>query len=345
MFLTTVNYSFSTLVKRLAASAILLSSLLVVANASAQYTEVRRLGTSQAICKGGIETGAELQAFFANNPDKVKSILSDAGWSGDDQILFDAISNGDFTEKKYEPGTTFIWMSAMRKGKAVSLPNRIWAGKEAFDGFEVNVVSQGVNYQMVIPHACCNLSLAATSAVVEKVVEAPKPAPVPAPVVAAPVVEKAAKVIPFIAPFIGSESLMRYETRWAMDMDDSSGLVGVRAGVKYAIGKGLYLVPTLGLFTRTSVNDGIDYPEEGASLDLGIEKYVSEKIFVGAGVGAWNIDDSDFRQSSVFLNAGGDINKATEWFLELRGIDSDNVDGKDGYSDNHAYNAGVRFKF
>lgn len=340
MFLTTFNnYSFSSLARKLITSAIILSSLLVVANASAQYTEVRRFGTSQAICKGGIETGAELQAFFANNPDKVKSILNHAGWSGDPQVLFDAIASGDFTENKYAPGTTFEWMSAMRNGQAVSLPKRVWAGKDAFDGFEVNVVSQSVNYQMIIPHLCCNLSLAKASKIVENV----QPTPVPAPVVAS--APAAAKVIPFLAPFIGAESLMRYETRWAMDMNDSSGLFGLRGGIKYAIGKGLYLVPALGIFSRTSVNEGIEYPEEGASLDLGIEKYVSKSMFLGAGVGAWNVDDSDYRQSSIFLNAGGDISQATEWFLELRGIDSDNVDGKDGMSDNHAYNAGLRYKF
>ena len=166
-----------------------------------------------------------------------------------------------------------------------------------------------------------------------------------APIAAAPIAKKAAGIIPFIAPFIGTETLMRYETRWEMDMRDSSGLVGLRAGAKFPIAKSLYLVPAVGIFSRTSVNEGIDFPEEGASIDLGIEKYVSETFFVGAGVGIWNVDDSEFDQESFFINAGGDISKSTEWFVEARGIESDNVDGKDGFSDNHAYNAGVRFKF
>lgn len=346
MFSKTVNYSFSTLAKSFIVSVFLLSSVFVAANVSAQqYKEVFRLGTSEAICRGGIKTGAELQAFFANNPDKVKSILNHAGWTGDDQLLFDAIAAGDFVEKKYGKGTTFQWMSGMKKGKAVSLPNRIWAGKEAFDGFEVNIVSQGFNYQMVIPHDCCNLSLASTTAIPAPApVTAPAPAPAPVPA-AAPVIEKASKFIPFIAPFIGSESLQRFEAVWETEVGDSSGIVGLRAGVKYDLGKGWFLVPAVGVFTRTSINDGVDFPEEGASIDLGVEKYVAEKFFVGAGVGAWNIDDSDFRQGSVFINAGGDISKAAEWFVELRGIDSDAANGRDGFSDNKAYNAGVRFKF
>ena len=350
MFLKTVNYSFSSLVKTLTVSTILVSSIFIAANVSAQeYTKVRRLGTSEAICRGGIKTGAELQAFFANSPDTVKSILNHAGWTGDDQLLFNAIASGNFVEKKYAPGTTFQWMSGVKKGKAVSLPNRVWAGKEAFDGFEVNIVSEGVNYQMVIPHDCCNLSLATTTPI-KVAAPAPKPAPVPVPVpekIEVPVASTTpSKVIPFIAPFIGAESLQRFEERWEEEVGDSSGIIGVRAGVKYAIGKSLYLVPAVGVFTRTSINDGIDFPDEGISLDLGIEKYISKNIFIGAGVGVWNIDDSDFREDSVFVNAGGDITKSTEWFVELRGIDADTLDGtNDGFSDNHAYSAGIRFKF
>ncbi|MGH1543685.1 MAG: hypothetical protein ACRBHB_25010 [Arenicella sp.] len=395
----------SRMMKPVIAVAMVLTSFVAISSASAQYTEVRRLGTSEAICKPGIETRAELQAFFANNPDVVKAILQDADWQGDPQQLMDAIAAGDFSETSYEPGTTFEWMSSRKKGVPTALPRRIWAGKEAFEGFEVNLTSSCTNYQMVIPKACCNLSLATTSKVevapvltttvdgdsmtvcsdpgskvtltgpdgvakeltldekgcwtgtelpagdyaansVGECGVADSSAVIAAPAVAAAVLPaKKSGLIPFIAPFVGTETLMRYETMWAMDMRDASGLVGLRGGVKVPLGKDFYLVPALGIMNRTSINEGIDYPDNGVSLDLGVEKYVTNSIFIGAGFGMWDVDDSDFREESFFINAGGTVTKSTEWFVEARGIDSDNPDGKDGFSDNHAYNAGIRFLF
>ena len=156
---------------------------------------------------------------------------------------------------------------------------------------------------------------------------------------------KAAGILPFIAPFIGSETLMRYETSWDMDMRDASGIVGLRGGVKVPLGNDFSLVPALGIQHRTSVNEGNVYPDEGVNIDLGVEKYLTENFFIGAGVGLWDVDDSDYREESVFINIGGGLSESLEWFAEARGIDSENVDGHDGFGDNKAYNAGVRFLF
>ena len=58
-----------------------------------------------------------------------------------------------------------------------------------------------------------------------------------------------------------------------------------------------------------------------------------------------DINDSDFRDGSIFINAGGSITPATEWFIEARGIDSDNPDGNDAVDDNRSFNAGIRLLF
>ena len=106
----------------------------------------------------------------------------------------------------------------------------------------------------------------------------------------------------------------------------------------------MWLVPQLGIHHRTGVNEGNEYPDEGISLDIGIEKFVSNYLFIGAGVGIWDLDDSDFRQESIFVNLGGKISPAMEWFLEARGIGSDS-EVSDSFSDNHLYAAGIRFLF
>ena len=33
-----------------------------------EYKKITRLGTSQSVCTGGVETAAELQEYFAQNP-------------------------------------------------------------------------------------------------------------------------------------------------------------------------------------------------------------------------------------------------------------------------------------
>lgn len=384
------------------AALIILATGAIQANAADGYKEVRRLGTSQAICKPGVETPAELQAYFAENPDAARAILQDANWEGDPQVVLDAIAEGRFTEKSYQPGTKLEWMGLRDKsGAAKAGPKRIWAGKEAFIGYELEVVHGCNAYQMVIPKACCNLSLASVSKVevapklttsvngdsmtvcsdpgAKVMLTGPDGASKELPLdsngcwtgealaegsysldataecgvaaatatIAAAVVPPAPapkKFIPFIAPYIGTETLMRYEAHWDMDMRDSSGIVGLRGGFKYALGKDLWLVPQLGIQHRTGVNEGNTYPDEGISLDVGIEKFVTDYFFIGAGIGIWDLDDSDFREESVFVNFGGKITPAMEWFLEARGIDSDS-EVSDSFSDNHLYAAGIRFLF
>ena len=129
------------------------------------YEAFSVLGTSQAMCKPGIETGDQLQAFFRDNPDLVNQVLSDANWQGNPDDLFNAIAAGEFSENLYDRGSKFDWTGYKVKGKGVAKPLRIWAGEQPFRGFEVNVTSQCGVHKIVIPHACCNLSLMGTTEV------------------------------------------------------------------------------------------------------------------------------------------------------------------------------------
>ncbi len=130
-----------------------------------EYKVFSVLGTSEAVCKPGIETREQLQDFFANDKETVDAILADANWEGDSELLHQAIAAGNFSERFYEKGTTFHWTSSKKKGVPTALPNRIWGGEEAFKGFEANIESGCNVHQIVIPHACCNVSLASVTPV------------------------------------------------------------------------------------------------------------------------------------------------------------------------------------
>ena len=125
-----------------------------------EYQPFTRLGTSEAVCKPGIETREDLQSFFATNPEIVNEILTSADWSGDSASIFEAIKSGDFTEKNYQPGNKFEWTSSKKKGVGTALAHRVWQGDYAFEGFELNIESNCKVHKLVIPKACCNLSLA-----------------------------------------------------------------------------------------------------------------------------------------------------------------------------------------
>lgn len=313
-----------------------------------EYKKITRLGTSQSVCEGGVETAAQLQTFFANNPDKIRSILADSGWSGDADALLAAVANGEMTEKAFPVGTKLAWMGSKKNGKYVALPYREWAGKQSFAGFELNLKDSCRVYELAIPKACCNVSLISVSDDTSAEC-APKPVAV-APVEVAPVVvdepvakESSLSLVPFFGAFVGTETRPRFETAWQMDMRDSSGLVGLKAGLLKPLNEKTSLSGVLSYYDRNGINGGNVYPENNFAIDFGIERKLSERAFIGGGIGAWNVDDSDFRDTSVYGLVGGDIGKSKlQWFLEGRVFDSDSQN-HDSISDNKMVSAGIRY--
>ena len=318
--------------KKTVAHLIVASSLIASADAFAKYKEVHRLGTSEAICKGGVKNAAEFQAWTAANKNTITSILSTTKLAGKADVIVATIARGEFTEKEYNPGTTFKWMAANKKGVPTALRNRIWAGKEAFIGYEMFVEIDGSRYEIVIPKICCNFALAAI-----ETVDAPEPEPEPAPVVAPtpepqpepepepepkPVAKKKG-ITPFIGITAGSESIERFEPSWDSFVQDSSGFIGINAGLKIPVGGGWSLVPSIGVIDRNGINDGNVFPETTINLDFGVQKQFTKRFFAGAGVGVWNVDESDFREGSLYINGGLSITKNIDWISEARYIDAD----------------------
>lgn len=123
-----------------------------------EYTDIKRLGTSQALCEP-ITTRAELQDWFRNNRATVLAVLRDANWEGNPEDLFRAVANGEFSETRVPVGTRMLWMG--RQVEGVPNASRLvrWAGDQPIVAFELEITSNGKIYDMIIPKVCCNLSL------------------------------------------------------------------------------------------------------------------------------------------------------------------------------------------
>ena len=313
-----------------------------------QYTNWNRIGTNQAVCLGGIENADQLRDFFAKNPGAARDIVASSGWAGSATDLLNAIANGQLIERTYDIGSRFAWTSAKVRGQYVAKPYRQWAGKAPFEAFQVNVSSGCQIYHIAIPKACCNVSLVSSRPDNSPACRPPEPVVVaPAPV-AEPAPEpkparKALALIPFVGALVGSETRARFEPVWSEDVRDTSGIAGLKAGLLKEVGPRTAVFGQITAVTRDGVNEFNEFPDESLALDIGVDRYLSEKIFVGGGVGVYDIDDSDVSEASVFGHVGGDIGKSNfQWLVEGRVFDSDS-ETIDSINDNKLISVGVRY--
>ena len=98
-----------------------------------EYTEFRRLGTSNAVFKPGPQNGDDLRRMFRENRADYEKVLNDANWPGDHDDLFNAVENGSFSEAQYPVGHTFEWMAVRKRGIVQPTGRLRWAGSEPFE--------------------------------------------------------------------------------------------------------------------------------------------------------------------------------------------------------------------
>ena len=309
-----------------------------------EYTKIKRLGTSQSVCVGGVETPAQLQAFFANNPSAAREIFADAGWSGNADDFLAAVAAGEIAETSYPVGTKLAWMGAKVNGQNVANPRREWAGAEPFEAFRMDVSSNCNVYHLAIPKSCCNISLVSVSPdTTSAQCKEPEPvAPAPTPV-AAP--EPSSGFIPYVGAFIGEETRARFSTLSQLDVVDSATIVGIRAGLMREISDRASLFGQISYFERHGVDSTNVYPDDNLGLDFGLDYKVSPYIFIGGGIGVWNFDSGDFRDASLFGHIGGDFARSNfQWFIEGRIFNSDSEQFSNP-SDNNMLSGGIRYLF
>jgi hypothetical protein len=136
-------------------------ALVASSSTAQQYTDIRRLGTSNAISKPGPKNGDELKRIFQRNRADYEKVLRDANWPGNPEDLFRAVESGSFTEAKYPVGHTFEWMAVKKRGVAQPTGPIRWAGSDPFEAFEIRFESNGKAHRFLIPKACGNLALVA----------------------------------------------------------------------------------------------------------------------------------------------------------------------------------------
>ena len=129
------------LTKRTVCSISLISLLVLGAQtvSAQEYKKITRLGTSQSMCAGGVETLEQLQEYVRNNPEAFANVVANSGSSVSAQAVADAVLAGNVTETSFPVGTKMAWSGAKVKGQYVAHPYREWAGKQSFAGFAVNV--------------------------------------------------------------------------------------------------------------------------------------------------------------------------------------------------------------
>ncbi len=143
----------------LASSALVTTIVSAPLGAQKSYTDIRRLGTSNAISRPGPQSGEELKRVFQTNRADYERVLREASWPGNAEHLFRAVESGSFSEASYPVGHTFEWMAVRRRGVAQPSPPIRWAGADPFAAFEIRFESNDRAHRFLVPKACGNLAL------------------------------------------------------------------------------------------------------------------------------------------------------------------------------------------
>ena len=120
--------------------------------------KVRDFGTRNKF-SSPVTTVEELQALFQNSGDDIRRLLAESGFQGNPDDLFAAVRSGEgVRSQSYAPGQRLGWMFFRRSGKPVVRENLCWAGKQPFQGWEIQFTSGDNWYAMTVPEVCGNLS-------------------------------------------------------------------------------------------------------------------------------------------------------------------------------------------
>ena len=152
-----------------------------------------------------------------------------------------------------------------------------------------------------------------------------------------------AKLDPFFTLFVGNERRWRAEPREApafnegeFEFDRSAALAGGTLGVAYPFADGGAQV-----FGQGGVAINLrDSEHTSVFADVGIDK-LFEGGFIGAGVGIWDITDSDTVDGTIFIHGGWNVNEKTQFFLDGRLF----MSMLDMIDNNYAFMGGIRYFF
>lgn len=299
---------------------------LVVAGASSTFAAtLTRLGTHPFSQK--ITTETDLRSMVNNNKAELRTGFAEAGYSDLFTAFMDQFPTAKVVSIQVASGERLDWMLFRTNGTGpVKVAKDVtWGGKDAFDAFGFFIDKNGKRYEFVVPTVCGNMSLRNVGKV-----------PGPPPVVREPVA-----VVPDPVPV----SVMVEERRGGPVVDigvahqfDPASYVFARVGYEFPLTDNLTAMGLVGGFIRFDGDDGGDAFVADALLNY----YLTEKMFVGGGVGFWSGNDG---KVDLILNTGylvyenPDVMKIS-LFVEGRCEADDLIS-----SEAMRLGAGVRFQF
>ncbi|MCF8057482.1 MAG: hypothetical protein K9K37_12705 [Desulfocapsa sp.] len=182
------------------------------------------------------------------------------------------------------PGERLDWMLFRTNGTGpVKVVNDVtWGGNAAFDAFRFFIDKDGQRYEFIVPGVCGNLSLRNVSMIPVK------PAVVPEPVAVTP------EPVPMIVEERRGGPVV--DVGLAHQFDPAS-YVFARAGYEFPLTDNLTAMGLIGGFIRFDGDDGGDAFVADALLNY----YVTEKMFIGGGVGFWSGNDGNV---DLIINTG-----------------------------------------
>lgn len=307
---------------------LLLGMFLVVTYASSAFAAVtlKRLGTNPF--SPPMTSEADLRTMVGDNNADLQAGFAKAGYPELFAAFMDQFPTAAIDSIRIAPGERLDWMLFRSKGNGpVKVVKDVtWGGVEAFDAYRFYIDKDGRRYEFIVPAVCGNLSLRNVGMVPEKPAVVPPPAPV-------------------VVPEPVKESVVVEERRGGPVVD--IGLSRMFDPATYAFGRVGYEFPlaekwsAMGLVGGFIRVEGDDYGD-AFTADALLNYYITEKMFVGGGVGFWAGDED---QVDLILNTGylvyenPSVMKAS-LFIEGR-CEADNL----ASSNATRLGAGVRFQF
>jgi hypothetical protein len=310
---------------------LLLSMCLVITHSSSAFAAVtlKHLG-EHPFSRPSITSEADLRSMVKNHNADLRTGFANAG----NAELFTEFMAQFPTAKvefiKVAPGERFGWMLFRKKstGPVSVIKDVTWGGKAAFDAYSFSIDKDGQRYEFIVPAICSNLSLRNISRVPEPVV------PV-APVTPVVIDNKDAQKVTVVKEQRKGGPVA--DVGFAYQFDPAS-YVFARGGYELPLTERLYAMGLVGGFARVDGYDG----GSAFTADALLNYYLTDKMFVGAGVGFWTGEDDNV---DLIVNMGYLIYEKpgtmkTSLFVEGR-CEADNMIT----SKASRLGAGLRFQF
>lgn len=229
-------------------------------------------------------TMADLQRLFVRYEQDLRTVLELAHWGGDADDLFAAVASGNgVSERAVAPLTELDWMGYRKNGQAACVNNVLWKGKDPFPAWNIVVVSEGNQYNFVVPKACLNLSIETGTTRLMPMERAPAPEVVVPPEPPARVEEP--EVVPIETP-PEPPVVSERDDRGPRKGDWIFRIFGARADTSGNMDEEIFGGPGI---DETRIKRSVG---SGSGFGLGLERLLTDRLGLAFGLMTLDLDGS-----------------------------------------------------